>query len=150
MAELTEEPTAKPPRPAPVPCTGLHAHAAGKIQHHVAEPRAWPWLPTTNHGHLAKHPYCRHCGKIANVNGERALDTGGIANLIARLDHRLRHDGIKLTETHKRLVMRRLHATGTDDAFGQQRDHQITTIATTIAMFVGLTPDTLESYVRSC
>ena len=146
--EQTGDATAQTPPTEQKPCTGLHH--TGKVRHHVAEPRAWPWMPTANHGHLAKHPYCKQCGKIANVGGERALDAGGIANLLARVDHRLRQHGIKLTEAHKRLVMRRLHQGATDDPFGQRRDHQITAIATTIATYVGLTPDTIESYVRSC
>ena len=130
-------------------CAG-NAAAQGKVRHHVATPRAWPWLPTMGHGHLAKHPWCEACGAVAAVGGGRALDMGGIANLLARVEKRFRHHGIKLTEAQRRLVMKALHADNAGDAFGQPRDAQLHLIARTLARHVGLQADTVETYVRSC
>ena len=132
------------------PSCGGHLDAGGEARHAVAEPREWPWFPTHGHGHLARHPYCRACGKVAALGGDRALNAGGIANLLARLDARFRQHGIKLTEAHKRLVMRRLHAAAVDDPFGQSRENQLDHVAHIVATHVGIPPETVGTYLRSC
>lgn len=49
-------------------------------------------------GVLAKHPWCEVCGEIQVLGTERAIPRGSIANVLGRLDRRLRQNGLKFTE----------------------------------------------------
>lgn len=132
----------------PDPSSGREGLGAGV--HVVAERAAWPWLPSDGTSMLAPHPFCVHCGQVRAVGGGRALDRGGLVNLLANLDRRLRDHDLRLTEVQRRLVMQRLLAAEADDAFGLNRVRQRAMVAHAVARVTGLQPDVVASYVCSC
>lgn len=119
-------------------------------RHRVAPAGTWPWLPTVGKGILARHPWCENCGEVQVVGADRAISRGGIANLLGRLDRRLRQNGLKFTEAQKRLVMLRLASAGADDTFGLSHEAQFRIIQCAVSEIVGLSPTTTAAYLRSC
>lgn len=119
-------------------------------RHRVAPSASWPWMPTVAKGILARHPWCEECGQIQVVGADRAISRGGIANLLGRVERRLRQDGLKFTEAQKRLVMMRLARTGADDTFGLSHEAQLRIIQCAVSDIVGLSPTTTAAYLRSC
>lgn len=118
-------------------------------RHRVAPRQDWPWLPVQERGTLAAHPYCERCGLVRLVGGQRALDLGGLANLIARLELRLR-EGRKVTEAQRRLIVKRLEAQDAVDGFGLSRRAQYGIVAEVVGRYTGLPEDVVLSYLCNC
>lgn len=119
-------------------------------RHTLAQRGDWPWLPTLDHGTLAPHPWCVECGRVAAVGSARALDLGGLLNLLGRLTERLRREGYKLTEAQRRLIVKRLEALEADDRFGLTREAQQRMVSEVVASHVRTQPAIVQSYVREC
>lgn len=126
------------------------AHEPQGCEHQNAPPRSWPWFPTQNHGHLEKHPWCRKCGQVAAVGGERALNYGGLVNELALIERRLAQGGRRLTEAQKRLILRHLRELNATDRYALTRTAQARLFYQTIERYTGLTPAVLESYIHAC
>lgn len=101
-------------------------------------------------GTLAAHPYCERCGLVRLVGGQRALDLGGLANLIARLELRLRERGRKVTEAQRRLIAKCLEAQDAVDAFGLSRRAQYGIVAEVVGRYTSLPEDVVLSYLCNC
>jgi hypothetical protein len=121
--------------------------------HRVAPPHAWPWLPAQGGGSgtLAKHPYCEGCGVVRYIGSQRALNLGGLANLLARVEILLKQrTGRKVTEAQRRMIVLRLAALRADDAWAFSREGQRRLVAKVIGKQIGLEADVVESYLHSC
>lgn len=99
---------------------------------------------------LAPHPYCDGCGLVRYVGSRRAMDLGGLANLLARLEIHLRRNGRKVTEAQRRLITRELATYSIDDTFALSRAGQLQIVAEVAARRLGLPTEVLASYLRSC
>lgn len=119
-------------------------------RHAIAERSAWVWLPVAHQGLAARHPWCRDCGEVKHVGSARALDIGGLTNLIARFERLLGEHGRRLTEAQRRLVVNRLRELQADDTFGLSRDAQMKILADTLARYLHLPTDVVGTYLRSC
>lgn len=118
--------------------------------HELAAPNLWPWLPTARTGILARHPYCTDCGRIKHVGSGRALDAGGLANLISRLARFLREIGAKLTEAQARLILKELAARELTDPFSLSQEAQQGHLVSLLSASLGRPPEVVESYLHSC
>jgi len=118
--------------------------------HQVENQAHWPWLPKDGVGVLAPHPYCRDCGLVKFVGAARALDGGGLSNLLAKLSRRLHDVGIRTTEAQRRLIMLRLLDRQADDAFGMSRAAQDRILAEIVGKHLAVPPDVVRSYLHSC
>ena len=119
-------------------------------EHRIPASDMWPWLPIEGSGVLAHHPYCADCGLVRAVGSARAMDLGGLINLVARLGRALREGGHKLTESQRRLVLARLRAAGADDSFGLTRSSQEGLVAQVVGRSLGVPASVVETYLRSC
>lgn len=127
-----------------------HATSAFHSEHRIPTSDQWPWLPIEGNGVLAHHPYCSDCGLVRAVGSNRAVDLGGLVNLMARLYRALREGGHKITEAQRRLVMARLRSAGADDSFGLTRASQQRLVSKVIGGALGLPAAVVETYLRSC
>lgn len=118
--------------------------------HRIARPDEWPWLPVAISGILARHPYCSDCGLIRAVGADRALDMGGIANLLGRFGRLLRDVGLRFTDVQRRLVVQRFKAAQGDDPFGLSRGAQLRLLSQVVAETLGLNVTVAGTYLRSC
>ncbi|MGQ0534484.1 MAG: hypothetical protein ACT4PT_00220 [Methanobacteriota archaeon] len=119
-------------------------------RHHVAHSKEWPWLPVQDLNVLAPHPFCVDCGLVKPIGKARAVDLGGLANLLSRMERELRAIGLKVTEAQRRLLMKRLEALDAGDAFGLSKESQIRMVAACAASVLGRSEDQLQSLLRSC
>lgn len=124
--------------------------AAQKPIHRLATPSRWPWLPAQRSGILARHPYCTDCGQVKFVGAGRALDVGGLANLLWRLARFLREIGLRLTEAQVRLILRQLTARELVDPFAISQDSQEAHLVALLTVCLGHPPEVVQSYLRSC
>lgn len=90
------------------------------------------------------------CGKVAALGSRRALDLGGLLNLLARLVNALARDGRRVTDVQRRLIVRRLRATEADDRFGLTWEAQVKLITDVVAAAANVRPEIVETYVREC
>jgi len=123
-----------------LPCGSLVSEPDARPRHVVAAHTDWPWLPTQRHGHLARHPYCAHCGMVAHVGGERAAPMGGLVNRFAALARLLEREGIHVTTVQRRLVIKRLEAHGADDTFAISADLQDRLFSEAVAAYFPIKP----------
>lgn len=135
---------AAPAAPAPV----ASELEAVRPAHILAEHDRWPWLPTPDHGHLARHPFCEGCGGVRYMGSLRPMKLGALVNLAARLAERLRADGRTVTEAQFRLVMQRLTREHADDTFVISRPMQEHILLASFARCTGIDDGTLRSYFR--
>lgn len=127
------------------------ADAADSGALHVPASRdTWPWLPLSSGGRVARHPYCRACGLVKFVGSNGALPAGGLHNLIARLGRLLSGTGMKITEAQRRLITRDIEADRIHDVYGLSREQQGELLARIIGSRLGLVPEVVMSYLRSC
>lgn len=136
------------PQPWDPPDAEAWGHEKGE-PHRVPGAAHWPWLPTERTGTLSRHPYCADCGLVSSVGSDRALDLGGLANLLGRLGRALRDGGLKLTEAQRRLILKALQAEGADDRFGLSRTHQERLFAQSVAATLGVHQNVIHTYLRS-
>lgn len=138
-----EAPRAGPAAPAP----GADRKAGSS--HVLAERRAWPWLPTLEHQHLAPHPYCEGCGGVKYVGSLRALPMGRLTELASRLRWVLTANGRKVSDAQLRLIVRRLEESGAYDGFVQSWPTQERLLLEAFAAYTGMDIATLATYLRS-
>lgn len=119
-------------------------------RHRIAPSTTWPWMPMVGNGVLAKHPWCDICGEIQVLGSERAVPLGSLANVIGRLDRRLRHDGLKITEVQKRLLMQRIAQVGGADTFSLPYEAQFRIVQCAVSDLLGLSPAVVAAHLRSC
>lgn len=105
--------------------------------HRVAAVEEWPWLPSLESHTLAKHPYCEECGAVRVMGSASGLDRGGLVNLLAGLDRRLREDDRKITESQRRLIFRKLETDGVADGFAMPRRAQLQHVVEVVARYCG-------------
>lgn len=115
--------------------------------HEVAPHALWPWLPKVTRGDVAKHPYCTRCGVVAVVGSDRAVKKGTLVNVLSALSRRVRRDGRRLTEAHRRLVLKRLEEAGATDRFGLTRRRQFEMLLATLHEVTGLEESYLEGAI---
>lgn len=99
---------------------------------------------------MVPHPYCADCGSIKSVGSERAMDLGGLMNLMGRLRHLLEARGHRLTEAQRRLIGQRLQHLQVDDVFDQSRAAQYMLLAACVAETTGIPEDVVHSYLHHC
>jgi hypothetical protein len=132
------------------PCTCRGEDAGKRVAHRLAEPSKWPWLPTQGNGVLAQHPWCKDCGLVKTVGAERARDFGGLVNLLGALQRRLEEHGYRVTEAQKRLIVKKLRELEADDTFALTRVSQERALTQVVSRYLGLTPETVDTYLHSC
>ena len=116
----------------------------------LAHPSQWPWLPKQDQGDLAPHPYRPDTGEVMAVGTSRALDEGGLVNLLADLSRLLGHEGIKVASVQRRLILNRLRERDAADPFGLTRETQLEIIAQEASRILGMHKDVLTTYLRAC
>ncbi len=119
-------------------------------RHKLAQRGDWPWLPTQGCGHLAPHPYCEDCGQVKAVGTGRAMDLGGLVNLLADLRRVLDREGLKLTAVQRRLILQALQEKEIDDPFGLSRDRQMEIVTQVASRYTGIHEQAMATYLRSC
>lgn len=143
LAELANRST------VPVGTPGLPAPLEGPPAHTIVAARAWPWLPTLDHGHLAPHPYCGDCGGVKYVGSLRAIKFGGLVAMASALSKKIEASGRRVTEAQFRLIVKALEAEGAGDGFVMSREMQERALLRAICRYTGVDDATLRSYLRA-
>lgn len=128
----------------------MASYARATHEHRLAESATWPWLPAGDTGATVAHPYCVDCGSIKSVGTERALDMGGLMNLLGRLRVVLEARGHRVTQVQRRLIGQRLTALEADDKFAQSRSRQYDLVAGCVSAVVGIPEHVVHSYLHHC
>ena len=63
------------------------------------------WLPINDESALmARHPYCKHCGAVRNLSGDRATGIGYFTNVLSSMKRK----GKIVTDSQIRLISKEL------------------------------------------
>lgn len=122
-------------------------------KHISCPPNRSVWLPLITYvglnAHMKKHPYCKECGVVKNIGGDRAKSIGYYTNVLidirTHINHR--HKIIpKLTKTQIRLIAKELESNDLfTDTYGTNLDIQRITFIEEVRKY---RPDLTEDFIK--
>lgn len=121
----------------------------GPCDHREAPRSLWTWQPRPTNRVQSVHAWCQRCGAVKYHGQRRGRDLGGLANQLGRLYRVMEHNGVRVADVQRRLIVGRLREMGLDDRFSLDAITQEREVVDVVAAMTGAPRAAVERYLEA-